>query len=581
MRYLRMLSNAMAAGALAAAYVVVLVLLLNPTLSLNPNALVPLATRIGWLYTVECAAIAFVFLVAHLVLSRERFSPAWLSVTVLAWLGAAVGAIAAAVFWANVRTFEVVLEAKTRTVLIESAIVLGAAASLLLITALFQRYGGPRRVWAVSIVMIAAGSIALPLVLRGPAASPPPRITPSGNPALSPASSERPRVWLIALDGASLEVIANATAEGRLPNFGRILDSGAVTHLATLHPTSAEAVWVAAMTGKLPQRNGIRSAAVYRIDARTDEPIQLLPDFCFATGLLRAGVLAEEPQSSSSLRAWPVWNILSAAGVRVGVVNFPLTSPAPAVLGYAIGDAFTRASTEPSDASARTLVFPPDALSGLQMSVEPSEPDDAALSTALQAITERHRLPARSDYLLETLGARLEEQYPSQVSFVRYESPDAIGHYFLRYAMPSQFGDVNDDDRRRFGGVLDAHYGIVDEAIGRAIASLGHDGLLLVVSGFGMEPLNLGKRVLERLIGDPEVSGSHESGPDGFMMAYGAAVAPARQLRRASVVDVTPTILYFLGLPIGRDMDGYARTDLFSPSFTAERPITFIPTYDR
>ena len=49
----------------------------------------------------------------------------------------------------------------------------------------------------------------------------------------------------------------------------------------------------------------------------------------------------------------------------------------------------------------------------------------------------------------------------------------------------------------------------------------------------------------------------------------------------ASVVDLVPTVLYFLGLPIGRDMDGYARTDLFKSSFTDERPITFIPTYDR
>jgi hypothetical protein len=46
-------------------------------------------------------------------------------------------------------------------------------------------------------------------------------------------------------------------------------------------------------------------------------------------------------------------------------------------------------------------------------------------------------------------------------------------------------------------------------------------------------------------------------------------------------VDVAPTILYFLGLPLGRDMDGYSRTDLFRPAFTEERPITFIPTYDR
>ena len=64
-------------------------------------------------------------------------------------------------------------------------------------------------------------------------------------------------------------------------------------------------------------------------------------------------------------------------------------------------------------------------------------------------------------------------------------------------------------------------------------------------------------------------------------MAYGAAVARGRLQARASVVDVVPTILYFLGLPTGRDMDGYVRTDLFQPSFTEDRPIAFIPTYDR
>ncbi len=48
-----------------------------------------------------------------------------------------------------------------------------------------------------------------------------------------------------------------------------------------------------------------------------------------------------------------------------------------------------------------------------------------------------------------------------------------------------------------------------------------------------------------------------------------------------ALVEVTPTILYFLGLPVAREMDGYARTDLFTPAFTTSRPITFIPTYER
>ena len=41
------------------------------------------------------------------------------------------------------------------------------------------------------------------------------------------------------------------------------------------------------------------------------------------------------------------------------------------------------------------------------------------------------------------------------------------------------------------------------------------------------------------------------------------------------------SMLYFFGLPVGRDMDGFARTELFRPSFTVERPVSYIPSYGR
>jgi len=197
------------------------------------------------------------------------------------------------------------------------------------------------------------------------------------------------------------------------------------------------------------------------------------------------------------------------------------------------------------------------------------------------AIDERRRVPGRTDRINERLAATLSETEPPQLETMRYQSLDPIGHYFLRYAMPSAFGDVTDEERRTLGSVLESHYALIDSAIGRAMAGLGPDDLLLVVSGYGMEPIDVWQRLLERAIGDPELSGTHDDAPDGFLMAYGASVAKARSLRRASVVDVVPTVLYFLGLPIGRDMDGYARTDIFQPAFTEVRPLTFIPTYDR
>src|SRR5581483_4011089 len=120
--------------------------------------------------------------------------------------------------------------------------------------------------------------------------------------SLDGAALERnARVTVIAMDGGSLDFITSATAEGRLPNFGRILDGGAVRHLATLHPTSAEAVWAAVATGKLPQKNGVRSAGEYDLPDRRGA-VQLLPEYCFANGLVRLGFLMEAPHSSATFR---------------------------------------------------------------------------------------------------------------------------------------------------------------------------------------------------------------------------------------------------------------------------------------
>ena len=107
------------------------------------------------------------------------------------------------------------------------------------------------------------------------------------------------------------------------------------------------------------------------------------------------------------------------------------------------------------------------------------------------------------------------------------------------------------------------------------------DDLLIVVSGFGMQPLNPIKQAGRRMLGDPDFTGTHERAPDGFLIAYGNAVEPGRRQQRGSIVDVAPTRALFLGLPVARDMDGFARADLFTRAFTADRPIVFIPTYSR
>ena len=268
--------------------------------------------------------------------------------------------------------------------------------------------------------------------------------------------------------------------------------------------------------------------------------------------------------------------------MSVGVVGWPMMQPAPPVRGFLVSDTFQRAALTASGIANPSALYPPelqiDASAALESAMAEATPAVTALPGDLDARSEASE---RTDRAYDAIARALALAKPPQVMITRYQSLDRIGHYFLRYAIPVEFGDVTDEERRRLGAVLERQYAVVDEAVGRAMAALGPDDLLLVVSGYGMEPLGVWKRYVERLIGDPDVSGSHEMAPDGFLMAYGASVAPGRQQARASVVDVVPTILYFLGLPIGRDMDGYARTDLFQRRLPDERPITYIPTYER
>ncbi len=397
---------------------------------------------------------------------------------------------------------------------------------------------------------------------------------------------------MILLDGGSLDFISTAALEGKLPNFGKILDSGAAMHLATLRPTQPDPVWTTVATGKLPWKTGVRSSALYRVRAAND-PFELLPDHCFTQGLVHFGFLGTIPHSSTSPRVRPIWRILATMGISAGVVNWPLTHPAQPTRGYLVSPQFYRPddpSLEPDDPAS---LYPPEDLPLARSAGETVAPVPSTASSAeeIARTAARRRQSGASwrtaaaqpfviDAMYEQVAQALQAKARPRLSAVRYTQLDEAGHEFLRFAFPREFGDVTPVERRQYGSLLEGAYARVDGIVGRAMASLGPDDLLVVVSGFGMEPLNLGKRLLERAMGNPTMSGTHEDAPDGFLMAWGRAVAPGRKLR-ASVLDVTPTVLYFLGMPVARDMDGFARTDLFRRAYTDDRPLARIPTYEQ
>jgi Type I phosphodiesterase / nucleotide pyrophosphatase len=588
MQYLRMLTNSLIAGALVGAYVALLVLQLNPMVRLDSMAVARLMLTWAAFYGVHAAALFYSLIVVRQLLAVEIRPPGWISLRLLAAFATIAVSMSAMVTWLNLHGFRSVLGPDAAARMTDGALVVSLCAAVCMSIALVQaRLERGRGIAGTGLGLVLVTSLAGPLYLRGGGDSTPPSRTPVAA-QLAPAQSSA-RVHMILLDGASLDFIAPNAAGGRFPNFGRLLDSGAVMHLATLRPTQPAPVWTAVATGKLPYKTSVYSAARYVVPG-SDQPLDLLPDFCFAQALVRLGLIEEEGRASDAVRARPIWELLSGYGITAGVIDWPLTYPAHGVNGYLISDEFLH--RDPASVLASIgelpLAYPPDAAEEASIARQSARPGSAAIAFAAQPASgtgprEGQITPANAlaaDVAAEQIAESFGALRPVQFTAVRYPGIDAVGHYYLRYALPRAFGDVSDEERLRHGRVLEQYYTYLDGIVGRAMATLGPDDLLLVVSGFGMEPLSLGKRLLERVIGDPELSGSHERAPDGFVMAYGRQVAKG-SLLRASVVDIAPTVLYYFGLPIARDLDGFARTDMFARSFTEQRPITFIPFYDR
>ena len=573
-----MLTNAVLAGGIAAAYVGLLLLHLNPTLRLHDPQVWPLLMAVLLAYGVHLAVFFYVVLVIAQILSAEGVSPGWLSFRFLAWFCAAAATGAAALMWHNLWGFGSALDPDTTRRFFQASIAMTTCAAACVVLGVFRLTAPrPSSVAAAAFGVVVLASLVLPLVIRGwgePSSLGARRL--DTTPVFAP-DPESGQVVLLAIDAASLDIISPAVADGRLPNFARVLDGGASMHLATLRPTQPGPVWTAVATGKLPWHNGVRSAATYRAITGS-AAADLLPDFCFAHALVSVGLLSETLQTSAAVRGQPVWTILGRAGLSSTIVRWPMTWPAQPLPGTLVTEEYHRASELALALDEPGLTYPTELASRLARVGRPAvnseprvfEPENDAAGAA----------PLALDRYYVALADALAAQSAPRFTAFRVQGLDTVGHYFLRYAMPQAFGDVSEDERGRYGRVFAQYYNYVDAELGRLLDRMSPGDLLLVVSPFGLEPLSLPKRVLERTLGNPAISGTHERAPDGFLLAYGASVKPGRY-PRGSVVDVTPTVLYYFGLPIGRDMDGYARADIFTAAFSSQRPIAFIPTYER
>jgi len=207
MRYLRMLSNSLAVAMLGTCFVLTLVLQLNPTLPLHHVRLVPIAATVGAFYAFHLTVIFYIALIVRQLLTREVFSPGWLSVSVLTWFAAAASLAGAALMWANLRSFGLVLEPDTVRRMANGMLTLVMSSALFVFVALLRAHLGPAGGPCVARSSSWCGwdpssgrwpsAVPAPGSWTGTRATLPPTSTPSSGPRASRSSRSMADRWIL------------------------------------------------------------------------------------------------------------------------------------------------------------------------------------------------------------------------------------------------------------------------------------------------------------------------------------------------------------------------------------------------
>ncbi|MFH0832606.1 MAG: alkaline phosphatase family protein [Candidatus Aenigmatarchaeota archaeon] len=73
-----------------------------------------------------------------------------------------------------------------------------------------------------------------------------------------------------------------------------------------------------------------------------------------------------------------------------------------------------------------------------------------------------------------------------------------------------------------------------------------------------------------------EHSGNHDRLPiDGVIIARGDMIKNSYQIQDAVTYDITPTILYLMGIPVPEDMDGMVLVDMIKDDYMSSNPIRY------
>jgi tetratricopeptide (TPR) repeat protein len=366
---------------------------------------------------------------------------------------------------------------------------------------------------------------------------------------------------LIGWDAADWEIILPLMRAGQMPALLDLYQRGAHGNLTTLTPILSPLLWTSIATGKRADKHGI-------LGFTEPDPI---------SGGIR-------PVCSTSRTCKAIWNILTQEGLRTHLVGWFASHPVEPITGINVADVFTR----PSSCGLRPGPLPPGSVHPpsleqtlAELRVYPTELLVQQMATLLPRLSEIPKEDRRPGEVAVALAECLTidrvttwilEHEDWDFLAVYCNAIDHVGHHFMPFHPPRREG-ISNEDFHHYQDVVTNTYRLLDTLLGRLLNHCDSDTAVLLVSDHGF--------YCDHRRPPPSRSSELKNArlwhrPLGVICAAGPPFKQKELLHGSGILDITPTILTLLGLPVGEDMDGH----VLQSALAATAEPAFIPSWD-
>lgn len=367
---------------------------------------------------------------------------------------------------------------------------------------------------------------------------------------------KKSKIVVIGWDAADWKVINPLLEQGKLPGLQSVMNRGVHGKIQTLDPPLSPMLWTSIATGVRADKHGI-------------------------TGFVEPTPSGDgiRPVTSTSRKVKAIWNILNQNGWKSNVVAWWPSNPAEPINGVMVSNLYQLASKEKmeewempagtihpesmNEIMAEFRVHPHEITLAMMYPFVPDVMENVELrrekKTVMisKTISQAASVHAASTYLMQ------ETEWDFMA--VYHDAIDHFCHIAMRYYPPRR-PEISEKDYEFYKGVVEAGYRYQDMMLERTLEMIDDDTTILILSDHGFHSDH------QRPLYIPnEPSGlAVEHSPYGIFVMAGPGIRKNQTISGASVLDVTPTLLYHAGLPVGKDMEGKVLYQCFENPIQAQ-----------